>query len=67
MGEDILTHNVIIWLPNSGGGNCFYKAINQFFNNKEMYHYFYRKKICKQILSKINTDKIKYIYIYAKF
>ena len=39
-------------MPNSGGGNYFYKTISQFFTNKENYHFYYRKLIAELIFSK---------------
>ena len=31
-------------LNDTAGGNCFYKAISQFYNHTEEYHLYYRKK-----------------------
>ena len=58
--KDMLTEENIYIIPNSGSHNCFYKAASQFFNNKESYHYYYRKKIAEYIFNKINDDYKKY-------
>ena len=42
----------IIIIPNSGGGNCFYKCLSQFYLNKEEYHIYYRKLIYEYIINK---------------
>ena len=55
----------VIQIPNSAGGNCFFKAISQFFNKTEIYHIYYRYKICKLIESKKHIDLINYPYIYG--
>ena len=63
-GKQNLTEEDIDICPNSGGGNCFYKAISQFFFNTENYHIFYRKEISEYIEKKKDTDSINYPYIY---
>ena len=63
-GKQNLTEADIEICPNSGGGNCFYKAISQFFFNTENYHIFYRKEISEYIEKKKDTDSINYPYIY---
>jgi len=57
--------NDVVQIPNSAGGNCFFKAISQFYNKTEIYHIYYRYKICKLIQSKRHIDFIKYPYIYG--
>ena len=52
--KDMLTEENIYIIPNSGSGNCFYKIVGQFLNNKESYHYYYRKKKAEYIFNKIN-------------
>ena len=39
-----LTEKDIVIIYNSGSGNCFFNCINQFYINKESYHYFIEKK-----------------------
>ena len=63
-GKQNLTEADIDICPNSGGGNCFYKAISQFFFNTENYHIFYRKEISEYIELKKDTDSINYLCIY---
>ena len=39
-----LNQNDIKLCQNTGGGNCFFKVISQFYHNTEIYHAYYRKK-----------------------
>ena len=64
INKEKLTEKYILIVPNSGGGNCFYKTISQFFTNKENYHFHYRKLIAELIFSKYKEDNIKYPFIY---
>ena len=54
----------VIRINNTGGGDCFFKCLCQFFTNDEKYHIHYRKIICEYIQKKIKDDIIKCPYIY---
>ena len=60
-----LSNYLVKQIPNSGRGNCFYKCISQFYNNKETYLLYYRKKVCMCINNKKDIDQINYPYIYG--
>jgi hypothetical protein len=49
-----LNQNDILIIPNTGGGNCFYKCLSQFYNNNEEFHIYYRKIIVVCVESKKN-------------
>ena len=55
-GKQNLTEADIEICPNSGGGNCFYKAISQFFSILKITIYFIEKKY-------LNTSRRKKIQI----
>ena len=59
-----LNENDINILPNTGGGNCFYKSISQFYNFVEDDHIYYRKEIASFIDSIKTTEIIENPYIY---
>ena len=52
--KEILNQNDIFIIPNTGGGNCFYKCLSQFYNNTEEFHIYYRKIIAIYVESKKN-------------
>ena len=60
-----IEYDLVKKIPNTAGGNCFFKAISQFFTNKETYHMHYRQRVAILINSKQNEDKINYPYIYG--
>ena len=60
-----LNDKLVININNNGKGNCFFKCINQFFNNSENYHIYYRKRLSNHIDSKKNQDAVEYPYIYG--
>ena len=62
--EDI-AFNIVKKISNTGMGNCYFKAISQFFTNTESFHIYYRKKVCERIDNKKNIDQVKYPYIYG--
>ena len=47
-----LNENDINICQNKGNGNCYYKALSQFYYNTENYHIYYRKIILEYIESK---------------
>ena len=49
LNKEDLTQNDVIICENSGKSNCFYKALSQFYTNKQAYHIYYRKETCKSI------------------
>ena len=49
LNKEDLTQNDVIIYENSDNGNCFYKALSQFYTNKEAYHIYYRKETFKSI------------------
>ena len=63
-GKLNLTELDVDIIQNTGGGNCFYKAISQFYLGKEDYHIYYRKQIAQFIESKKAIDSINYPYLY---
>ena len=63
-GKLNLTELDVDVIPNTGGGNCFYKAISQFYLGTEDYHIYYRKQLAEFIESKKATDSINYPYLY---
>ena len=63
-GKLNLTELDVDVIQNTGGGNCFYKSISQFYLGTENYHIYYRKQIAEYIESKEATDSINFPYIY---
>ena len=59
-----LNENDIKLCQNTGGGNCFYKVISQFYHNNERYHAYYRKKLAEDINTIKNVEARKHPYIY---
>ncbi len=49
---------------NTGGGNCFYKSLSQFYYKNEKYHIYFRKIIAELIKSKKHEDCLKFQFIY---
>lgn len=60
-----LTNKDVVQINNTGYGNCYFKAISQFYTNNEKFHIFYRKSLCEYIASIIDNEKIQYPYIYG--
>ena len=60
-----MTNNEVLRIKNTGGGNCFFKCISQFFMNEETFHIYYRKIVCELINSKKEVDKLNYPYILS--
>ena len=63
-GKLNLTELDVDVVQNTGGGNCFYKAISQFYLGTENFHIYYRKQIAEFIESKKDTECINYPYLY---
>ena len=61
-----LNQNDIKLCQNTGGGNCFFKVISQFYHNTEIYHAYYRKKLAFEINIIKNSEANKFPYIYKK-
>ena len=55
-----LTQDDVIIIENKEDGNCFYRVLNQYFNEDENYHIYYRKLIAQYIETKKHIDKIEY-------
>ena len=49
LNKEDLTQNDVIICEKSGKSNCFYKALSQFYTNKQAYHIYYRKETFKSI------------------
>ena len=62
--KEKFNQNDIKIVPNTRGGNCFYKRLSQFYNNTEEYHIYYRKIIAIFVESKKSLDEQTYPYIY---
>ena len=60
----ILTEKDISIINNTGRGNCFYKAISQFYCHNEDYHLYYRKRIAEYIDSIYNIESNIYPEMY---
>ena len=64
-GKLNLTELDVDVIPNTGGGNCFYKAISQFYLGTEDYHIYYRKQLAEFIESK-KLQIVLIILIFTK-
>ena len=58
--KENLNKNDIHIVPNTGGGNCYYKTLSQIYNNTEEYHIYYRKIIAIFVESKRSLDEQNY-------
>ena len=59
-----MTEKDIRIINNTGGGNCFYKAISQFYWHNEDYHPYYRKRIAEYMDSIYNIESNIYPEMY---